>query len=251
MPTQKAVSESLDSIAQVPGDMIFRNNETWVRIPGGNPGQVLQYNGTIAVPSWVDGGGGGMSNYTPPTVLHFPNWIYQGSSTAVFSLISQQLNWLAKPPGFNLYSVNWFEKESSEATYCFGIRSTQFWLTTTISGPCLIDSSTGNIIVMELKISQTGSGPQLRLNSSGTPGRTESFLTTPTIAIVGDIFLAFQEDAGDLVFLAGASPETLEEFHRGAISSILPGWDGVGVALNPYSTSVEVSQLSCFDYRLL
>lgn len=59
MATKIKVTESLDSIAQVPGDLLFRSVDGWERIPGGNAGEVLTSNGQELAPSWEPASGGG------------------------------------------------------------------------------------------------------------------------------------------------------------------------------------------------
>jgi len=52
------VSDSLDAIAQLPGEMLFRSSGLWVPVPGGDPGQVLTYVSDDDPPEWQSGGGG-------------------------------------------------------------------------------------------------------------------------------------------------------------------------------------------------
>lgn len=66
------VSQNLDILAQVPGDMLGRDEKTWARIAGGTIGHVLASNGPGLLPSWqpLGAGGGGqvMSGVTELTV---------------------------------------------------------------------------------------------------------------------------------------------------------------------------------------
>lgn len=51
------VSLALDSIAQLPGMMLFRGADTWIAVPAGLPGQVLQFTSPTEPPEWVNPGG--------------------------------------------------------------------------------------------------------------------------------------------------------------------------------------------------
>lgn len=59
MATKIKVTESLDSIAQVPGDLLIRGSDGWERIPGGDAGKVLTSNGQDSLPTWETPSGGG------------------------------------------------------------------------------------------------------------------------------------------------------------------------------------------------
>lgn len=56
MPVREAVSQSLDTIAQLAGSMLARAATGWAEVPGGSPGEVLTSNGPAAIPSWQPGG---------------------------------------------------------------------------------------------------------------------------------------------------------------------------------------------------
>ena len=75
MPTQAAVSESLDAIGQLEGQLLARSANLWVPIaPGSTPGDVLTWQAADEVPAWAPAGGGGggsldaWSPLTPPDV---------------------------------------------------------------------------------------------------------------------------------------------------------------------------------------
>jgi len=52
MAARDDISNSLDIIAQLPGQMLFRSSGLWVPIPGGNPGQQLTYVSEDDPPAW-------------------------------------------------------------------------------------------------------------------------------------------------------------------------------------------------------
>lgn len=68
MAAVQDVSDLLDAIAQLKGDIIFRGSNWWQRLPAGQPGQVLAVSGD-GTPEWIDGGGGGGSGWTNLAVL--------------------------------------------------------------------------------------------------------------------------------------------------------------------------------------
>jgi len=52
MPFVREVSESLDAIAQLEGQMVYRSSGLWAPVPAGNDGEVLTYNATENKPEW-------------------------------------------------------------------------------------------------------------------------------------------------------------------------------------------------------
>lgn len=52
MTARQDISESLDVLAQLPGDMLFRSSGLWVPIHGGSAGQVLTYADDSTPPTW-------------------------------------------------------------------------------------------------------------------------------------------------------------------------------------------------------
>lgn len=52
MALRQDISASLDAIAQVPGEMLFRSSGLWVPVPGGNPGDTLVYVSDSEPPTW-------------------------------------------------------------------------------------------------------------------------------------------------------------------------------------------------------
>lgn len=58
MPGPPDVSQNLDILGQVPGDMLGRDETTWARIAGGPAGNSLVSNGPDKLPSWQPLGGG-------------------------------------------------------------------------------------------------------------------------------------------------------------------------------------------------
>jgi len=83
-PAQSAVSESLDAIAQLQGEMLVRSDGLWVPIVPGQPGHVLTTQGLGSLPTWEPQSGGG-GNLTPPLLTTFPTWVNQGNALAVES----------------------------------------------------------------------------------------------------------------------------------------------------------------------
>lgn len=52
LPVRTNLTELLDNIADVPGSMLYRDENYWVGIPPGEPDQVLFWNDANEVPSW-------------------------------------------------------------------------------------------------------------------------------------------------------------------------------------------------------
>jgi hypothetical protein len=50
MPARQDISDSLDAIAQLPGEMMYRSSGLWVPVPSGEDGQVLTYRDSA--PAW-------------------------------------------------------------------------------------------------------------------------------------------------------------------------------------------------------
>lgn len=46
------ISQSLDALAQLPGEMLFRNSGLWVPVPGGSAGDILRYVDDDTPPAW-------------------------------------------------------------------------------------------------------------------------------------------------------------------------------------------------------
>lgn len=53
------ISDSLDVVAQLPGQMLIRRADRWGPIQPGSDGQVLTWNITTGLPEWADAGSGG------------------------------------------------------------------------------------------------------------------------------------------------------------------------------------------------
>lgn len=53
MAMRQDVSDSLDAIAQLPGDMLYRASGLWAPVHAGTPGHLLQSQGPDAAPEWV------------------------------------------------------------------------------------------------------------------------------------------------------------------------------------------------------
>lgn len=60
----KSVSDNLDILGQVTGDLLFRGLELWERLEIGAEGQVLTV-GPDLIPVWAAGGGGGGASWRP------------------------------------------------------------------------------------------------------------------------------------------------------------------------------------------
>lgn len=68
MTAVQDVSESLDVIAQVPGQMLFRGQNWWLPIDVGTPGYVLTYTSDNQPPTWQPASSGG-NTYERPRLL--------------------------------------------------------------------------------------------------------------------------------------------------------------------------------------
>lgn len=77
---------TLDLITNEPGAMLFRSTVGWVRVPPGNPGQVLEYQGPDNI-RWADGSGGGAGGrvYTTIRAYSMVNHNFLGGKPIVFS----------------------------------------------------------------------------------------------------------------------------------------------------------------------
>lgn len=56
---QKSISDSIDILAPVPGQMLFRGPVIWEPITPGTAGQVLSSTGELTAPAWIDPSGSG------------------------------------------------------------------------------------------------------------------------------------------------------------------------------------------------
>lgn len=54
MATVKEISNELDAIAQLPGQMMIRGETLWIPVSAGSPGQVLQADPSPTFASWID-----------------------------------------------------------------------------------------------------------------------------------------------------------------------------------------------------
>lgn len=100
MAAQQDVSQSLDALGQVEGDLlvrfadqwsvinpafgslILRDTEGYAELPPGQVGQVLTSQGENLLPAWQDPGGGSGGVYTPPGTGTFPTWVNQDAAQA-------------------------------------------------------------------------------------------------------------------------------------------------------------------------
>jgi len=57
--SERSIQGLLDTISNVPGTILYRDNDTWRGLEPGVPGQVLQTNGPAEVPTWENPGGAG------------------------------------------------------------------------------------------------------------------------------------------------------------------------------------------------
>jgi hypothetical protein len=60
------VSQNLDIIGQVPGDILWRDTDRWNRLPKGSAGQVLIIDATTGFPVWQTPSGGGSGKVFAP-----------------------------------------------------------------------------------------------------------------------------------------------------------------------------------------
>jgi len=75
MSAKTDISESLDVIAQLPGEMLWRSSGLWVPIPSGAPGQLLVYTDDDTPPTW-----------TPPTSIQTASYLMLSSPAAKLTI---------------------------------------------------------------------------------------------------------------------------------------------------------------------
>lgn len=76
MAARADVSDSIDVLAQTPGDLLVRGPQFWEPISAGAPGDVLTSQGPGLTPVWAPASGGGFP-WNPPALATFTIWVNQ------------------------------------------------------------------------------------------------------------------------------------------------------------------------------
>jgi len=241
------VSESLDTLSQIPGSILARSSSLWVPILPGPSGTVLTSTGEGNLPVWAPGGGGG-SPYTPPTLGMFPEWMNQLTSVVEQSPFGPLVFYRPVPPEQDTISGRIRPLKPTPYSYTMGVRALTPDVNGYSAGLYLYDSVNGSAIRYHIRRDTSLDTWHLSIDYYPDPNTFGATIERQPISPIDAIYLRIHRTNDQFIFLYSIEPTLWQPYISIPLNEPLENPDHIGLGVANGGLSVIPCYGSFFHY---